>query len=214
MVTALAASAALLMASTASAAGLLSGIWLAEDDKNPNITSVTQVLNPLTHNEVTVAGTCVSSTFDRVRFIFDNNSRPSRTTITGTKATIDKNRKEEPAQVWAQLPGHCSIDLDRQCFEGAPFDCPGVETCLNIGALEPLKCDQGKVKSTVNVKNGIKINWQGQAKKCVGFAGPISAAVLGAIDATCGKNGENKGITINVKDTEIKNLRVTGRLKN
>ena len=144
-------------------------------------------------------------------FVFSAFERPSKTTITETKATIDKNRKEEPALVYGILAGNCSIATETDCFfgDGDIFedisDCPGIESCN--AEIEQLDCDQVKVKSTVNTKSG-RINWSAQAKKCLGNSSPL----LAAVDNTCTrKDGRNKGISISVRDTEIKNLKIVGK---
>jgi hypothetical protein len=210
LVTALTVSVTLLMAGAASAGdeeGLLDGVFLGTDDKNPNISVFLEVLSPFV-NDVVVAGICESSTGNKVRFLIDADSRPTKTTITGTKATIDKNRKEEPAQVWGQLPGLCETTTIQRCFEGGDIDCPG-EPCINVGVPELLDCETARVKATANA-NSETLSWQGQAKKC----GPIDAALLGAVDAICGKNGpNNKGINVSVKDTMITNLKINGKEK-
>jgi hypothetical protein len=208
LVTALAASAAVITAGAASAQGLLDGVWMATDDRNPNITSYTEVLSPFI-NEATVTGICEASTGEQVRFIFDMDSRPTKTNITGTKATIDKNRKEEPAQVWGQLPGLCETLTIKRCFEGAPIDCPGEEPCINAGIPEVLNCERAKVKSTVNA-NSEKINWSADAKNCPVESAPLAAAV----EAACGNAGNNRGITVRVTDNVFKKIKITGKERN
>jgi hypothetical protein len=210
LVTTLAASAALLMASTVSAQGLLDGDFFALDDKNPRVMSETEILFPANDNDVSVAATCEALTGEEVAFAIDAFERPSKTTITKDKGTIDKNKKEEPALVFGILAGVCST-AGSPCFFGFGdgwdnfTDCPGVETCN--AAIEELDCEQAKVKSTVNTKTG-KINWSAQAKKCF----VISAPLLAAVDEACDKkDGRNKGISLNVKENEIKNLRITGK---
>jgi hypothetical protein len=210
MVTALAASAALLMAGAASAQGLLDGIWGTTDDKNPNITATTEVLVGIggSENDVEVRGVCEASTGEKVRFTFDMLSRPSKTTITETKATIDKNRREEPAAVWVQLPGNCAVDVDIECFEGAPTGCPGeVQLCLNLGAPELLNCDRAKIKSTVNAKSG-RINWSADAQKCPTGSEPLTAAVVAACST---KGGINKGMRVTSKGAELTKIKITGK---
>jgi hypothetical protein len=209
LVTTLAASAALLMAGAASAQGLLDGDFFAVDDKNPRIWSETEVLFPANDNDVDVFGICEASTGEEVAFVFEMFERPSKTTITKDKATIDKNKKEEPALVFGLIAGVCSIGGE-DCFFGEGdgwdiTDCAGVEICNS--EIEELDCVQAKVKSTVNAKTG-KINWSAQAKKCLGNSAPL----LAAVDSACTrKDGRNKGINISVRDTEIKNLKVVGK---
>jgi hypothetical protein len=207
LVTALVAGVALLMAGAASAQGLLDGDFFAIDDKNPRIASETEVLFPANDNDVQVLAKCRASTGEEVGFVIDAFERPSKTTITETKATIDKNRKEEPAAVWGILAGICSIAGTPCIFDEIDFtDCPGVETCNS--AAELLNCEQAKVKSTVNTKND-NINWSAQAKKCL----TVSAPLLAAVDNACGRAGDNKGISLNVRENEIRNLRINGRSK-
>jgi hypothetical protein len=205
---ALVGSAALLIAGAASAQGLLDGDFFAVDDKNPRIWSETEVLFPANDNDVTVIGVCQASTGEEVAFVVDAFERPSKTTITETKATIDKNRKEEPALVFGIIAGVCSIDGGDCLFgEGDGFDftdCPGVETCDSV--IEQLDCEQGKVKSTVNARSE-RLNWSAQAKKCL----TASAPLLAAVDNACGKAGDNKGISLSVKENEIRNLKITGK---
>jgi hypothetical protein len=210
LVTALAASAALLMAGAASAQGLLDGDYFAVDDKNPRISSETEILFPANDNDVNVIAICEASTGENVAFVFDMAERPSKTTITGTKATIDKNRKEEQALVYGILPGFCSDTPEAECFFGDDdifediSDCPGLETCDAV--VEELDCERARVKSTVNTKSG-KINWSAQAQRCDAPSAPLVAAVAEA----CGRSGDNRGITINGRDAEIRNLKITGK---
>jgi hypothetical protein len=209
LTTALLGSAALLIAGAASAQGLLDGDFLAVDDKNPRISSETEVLFPANDNDVDVIGICEASTGENVAFIFDMAERPSKTTITGDKATIDKNRKEEQALVYGILPGICSGG-EGLCFFGDDdifedmSDCLGVEICDSV--VEELDCDRAKVKSTVNSKSD-KINWSAQAQRCDAPSAPLVAAVAEA----CGRRGNNRGITINGRDSEIRNLKITGK---
>jgi hypothetical protein len=208
LTTALLGSAALLIAGAASAQGLLDGDFFAVDDKNPRIWSETEVLFPANDNDVNVVGICHASTGEEVAFIFDMAERPSKTTITGTKATIDKNRKEEQALVFGILPGVCSVGGE-DCFFGEDdgfdlTDCDGIEICDSV--VEELDCDTAKVKSTVNTKSG-KINWSAQAQRCETASAPLVAAVAEA----CGRSGDNRGITINGRDAEIRNLKITGK---
>jgi hypothetical protein len=213
LVTALAASVTLLMAGAASAE-LLDGDFFRVDDRNPRIWSETEVLFPANDNDVNVIGICEASTGENVAFIFDMAERPSKTTITGTKATIDKNRKEEQALVYGILPGFCSDSTEVECFfgDGDIFDefndCPGImETCSS--EIEELDCERAKVKSTVNA-NSEKINWSAQAQRCGTPSAPLVAAVVEA----CGRGGDNRGITINGRDSEIRNLKITGKSTN
>jgi hypothetical protein len=203
-------SAALLIAGAASA-DLLDGDFWAADDKNPRVQSETEVLFPGDDNDVSVAATCEALTGENVAFAIDAFQRPSKTTITGDKATIDKNRKEEPALVFGILPGVCSITGNTTCFFGFgdewPLfnDCPGEETCDSV--VEELDCETARVKSTVNMKSG-KINWSGQAKSCF----TESALLLAAVNEACKRqDGRNKGITFKFKDDEIKDLKITGK---
>jgi hypothetical protein len=195
-------------ASAGEGGGLLDGDFFAVDDKNPRIASETEVLFPANENDVTVIGVCQASTGEEVGFFIDAFERPTKTTITETKATIDKNRKEEPASVFGIIAGVCSIGGGDCIFgEGDGFDisdCPGVETCNS--EIELLNCEQAKVKSTINAKSG-KINWSAQAKNCL----LASAPLLAAIDNICGKSGDNKGITLKVKDNVITNLKMKGK---
>jgi len=210
LTTALLGSAALLIAGAASAQGLLDGDFFAVDDKNPRISSETEVLFPANDNDVNVIGICEASTGENVAFIFDMAERPSKTTITGDKATIDKNRKEEQALVYGILPGICSDSQGVECFFGDDDifdefnDCPGVETCSS--EIELLDCVRAKVKSTVNA-NSEKINWSAQAQRC----GTPSAPLVAAVAEACGRRGDNRGITINGRDSEIRNLKITGK---
>jgi hypothetical protein len=209
LTTALLGSAALLIAGAASAQGLLDGDFFAVDDKNPWVWSETEVLFPANDSDVSVGATCQASTGEEVAFVVDMFERPSKTNITGDKATIDKNRKEEPALVVGIIAGVCSTG-GGGCFFGEgdgwdKTDCPGIETCNS--EIEELDCDTGRVKSTVNTKSG-KINWSAQAKKCFTNSAPL----LAAVDNACKRqDGRNKGITISVKDNEIKNLKITGK---
>ena len=207
----LAVSVALVTAGAASAQGLLDGDFFAVDDRNPRISAETEVLFPANDNDVNVIGICEASTGENVAFIFDMAERPSKTTITGDKATIDKNRKEEQALVYGILPGFCSDSTEVECFfgDGDIFDefndCPGIdETCSS--EIEELDCDTAKVKSTVNANSG-KINWSAQAQRC----GTPSAPLVAAVAEACGRRGNNRGITINGRDSEIRNLKITGK---
>ncbi len=139
----------------------------------------------------------------------DIDSRPTRTTITGTRATIDKNRREEPAQVWGQVPGFCETLTTQTCFEGAPIDCPGEEPCVNVGAPEVLDCERARVKATVNA-NSERVNWSADAKNCTVESAPIAAAV----EAACGRAGNNRGITVRVTDNVFKKIKITGKERN
>jgi len=188
--------------------GLLDGDFFAVDDKNPRIWSETEVLFPANDNDVTVVGICQASTGEEVGFIIDAFERPTKTTITSTKATIDKNRKEEPALVFGIIAGVCSIGGE-DCLFGAGdgydiTDCAGIETCDS--EIEELDCEQGRVKSTINA-NSEKINWSAQAKNCLTESAPL----LAAVDNACGKAGDNKGISLKVKENEITNLKITGK---
>jgi hypothetical protein len=214
LVTTIAASAVLLMASTASAQGLLDGDFFAADDKNPRVMSETEILFPANDNDVDVAAVCEASTGEEVAFVIDMFERPSKTTITKDKGTIDKNKKEEPAAVYGIIVGHCETAVETECFFGNGddwfedlSDCPGVETCDS--EIELLNCETAKVKSTVNTKTG-KVNWSAQAKKCLTVSAPVTAAVENACKR---KDGRNKGISISVKENEIKNLKITGKSK-
>jgi hypothetical protein len=136
LVTTLAASVTLLIAGAASAQGLLDGDFFAVDDRNPRIWSETEVLFPANDNDVNVVGICEASTGENVAFIIDAAERPSKTTITQTKATIEKNRKEEPALVYGIIAGVCSIGGE-DCFFGEDdgfdlTDCDGIEKCDSV----------------------------------------------------------------------------------
>jgi hypothetical protein len=203
---ALVGSAALLIVGAASAQ-LLDGAGGATDDRNPNITTFITVLDPIA-NDVTVWGICEASTGEKVRFYMDMNSRPTKTNITGTKATIDKNRKEEPAQVWGQTPGLCETTTVMRCFEGADIDCPG-EPCINVGIPELLECERARVKATVNA-NSEKVNWSADAKNCT----IESALIAAAVETACGSAGNNKGITVRVKENVFKKIKITGKERN
>jgi hypothetical protein len=212
LVTALAASAAVITAGAASAQGLLDGDWVALDDKNPRVWSETEILFPANDNDVSVGATCEALTGEEVAFVIDAFERPSKTTITKDKGTIDKNKKEEPAAVYGIIVGHCETAVETECFFGNGddwfedlSDCPGVETCDS--EIELLNCETAKVKSTVNTKTG-KVNWSAQAKKCVTVSAPITAAVDNACKR---KDGRNKGISLSVKENLIKNLKMTGK---
>lgn len=257
LATALVAGAALLMAGAASAQvdSLLDGVFDAADDYNQRIFSRTEVLADAidhmgvgdNHNNVDVYAICQASSGERIMFRVDAEHRPSRMVISETKAIIEKNNREELADVTATLPGSCGLGLDpdvcffdADCEEGIDCIGPGtcevgvaagglggagdpcwdISDCVSVivrdretqscpGGIEQLDCERARVKSTVNDKND-QINWQANARKCSGVSSPITAA----IGAACGKAGDNKGISIGVKDNQIRNLTINGKAKN
>jgi hypothetical protein len=205
-VTALVASAALLVAGAAGAGvneSLLSGHYDAVDKKEPLFNQAETEVLVLNQNDVEIQGICTDLILASVEIDFGTDA-VDQSSITEKKAKIEQKNKFNPAEVFATIAGTCEVG-GGLCFDDGMCDVPNAEACLGVIG-DVLICEKVTLKSDVKTKSGVAdtMKWKAEAKNCA--AGPLEGFTL---EALC-KNQKSISVSAKPEDLKIKKIKISG----